>query len=659
MLSAAPLLAQPTTQPAAEKEAAPVDNNAGARDEFIDDFDLLELEIPEVITASRHKESLSGIPQAISVVTKEDIRRSGARSVPEALRLVPGVDVADLSFGNAAVSPRGFHGFISNYTLVLVDGRQLYDSLFGGTVWGSWPFQMEDIERIEVVRGPGGVTWGANAVNGVINIITKDPADQKGLTVTAGGGSRGTFKKYLGYAAVEDKLRIRVSGEYEASDGYVPGGSLLRKLDDEYKSGRANVRAIYDFDENDTLEISAGSSIVDGSFSPTPLALDAIQNSGSQANYLMGVWRHKVTEDNYFDVTAYVNDFHGRPGLKAADYRYQQIAFQAGYTFKPSEQHTLSLGIDSRSDLMNASNSDPQLLTESFVSTGTVGLYIQDEWRFADKWTLNLGGRIDYEYYGGFQPSARAALSYDVTDDSMIWAAVSRSFHTPNAAARFIDMPLLGGLAVTTADRNLDSETLNSYELGYRHRFLNNHLHTNANVYWNEYDDVTTISPRLGPPGLIAYDLDNRAEASTYGVELDAKYAVNSRLTLQANYTYQEMDWRSAVKLQDKDVISSPKHKAMVGAVYSLTDDIRIASNLWFVDATKSPNPSFPFVARRNDPYLRLDIRGEYDFWKKRATFAVGVRNLLDPGHYEGSSLYLNDAQVPRMVYAEVRIRLD
>ncbi|MFQ5495756.1 MAG: TonB-dependent receptor plug domain-containing protein, partial [Phycisphaerae bacterium] len=135
------------------------------------------MEVQVVVTASRREQKLGSVPYAMSVITADDIRRSGARSIPDALRLVPGVDVADLSFGNAAVSSRGFHGFIANLTLVLVDGRQIYDSVFGGTLWGAWPFQLEDIERIEVIRGPGGVTWGANAVNGVINIITKDPAD--------------------------------------------------------------------------------------------------------------------------------------------------------------------------------------------------------------------------------------------------------------------------------------------------------------------------------------------------------------------------------------------------------------------------------------------------------------------------------------------------
>jgi iron complex outermembrane receptor protein len=648
----------PGTPPAPAGEPAQADT--APAEGALEDIELLELDIPEVVTASRHKEKLTSVPHAISVITREDIRRAHARSVPDALRLVPGVDVAELTFGEAAVAPRGFHGFISNQTLVLVDGRQIFDSLFGGTAWGSWPFQLDDIERIEVIRGPGGVTWGANAVNGVINIITRDPGDEPGLSMSGGGGSRGTFKQHVGYSLKEDPLRARVSGEYEASDGFRDGGSLLRRQDDEYKAGRMNARAIYELGPKDSLDLSAGSSVVDGGLPPSPLGgIGVVKNSGSQANYLMGKWTHKVSDDNAFDLTGFVNDFHASPGLKAIDYRYQQLALQFGHTFKAGDAHTLSWGVDSRADLLDASNADPHMLSDAFVSTGIIGLYVQDVWRFAPRWALSLGGRIDYEFFGGFEPSARAALSYDLSDDAHVYGAVSRAFHMPTAGSRFLNLPLLNGLAVIQSDRDVYAETLIAYELGYRQRFLKNRLDTGMNLYWHEYDEVTTITPRLGPPGLLAYDFDNRAEASTYGVELDGKHAVTDRLSLLAHYTYQQLIWHASARFQEKDAISPPAHKAMFGTRYSLTDDLHLGSHLYYVDATQAPNPHLPFFARNIRQYVRWDLGADYEFWKDRASVGVGVRNLLDSGHYEGSTLFLNDAEVPRMVYAEMRLRLE
>ena len=402
-------LAQPGDEPS---NVHATDDRGGAAvddDDFdMDDIDLLELEVPVVVSASRRPQRLDTVPYAMSVITAADIRASGAHSIPDALRLVPGVDVADLTFGNAAVSPRGFHGFIASQVLVLVDGRQIYDSLFGGTVWGHWPFQMEDIERIEVIRGPGGVTWGANAVNGVINIITKDPGDQLGLTMSSRGGSRGTLGQRVAYGFRDGKLRVRVSAEYESSDGFNKGGSFLRSLDDDYKGGRLALHAIYDHGPDDTITISAGSAFVDGGFPATPQAgLGVRRNPGSQASYVLGKWVHRTSPDSEFEVTGYVNDFYASPGIPQIDYRYQQIGLQFAQTLRSEDNHTRTWGVDTRIDLLDGGNASPFMLSKNFVTTGIVGLYLQDEWRVAPKWMLSLGGRVDYEFYGGFQPSAR------------------------------------------------------------------------------------------------------------------------------------------------------------------------------------------------------------------------------------------------------------
>ena len=639
--------ADPASQPATASQPAATE---------ADDIGLLGLEVSTVVTASRHEERIMDVPYAISIITSDDIRFSGARSVPDALRLAAGVDVADLTYGNAAVSPRGLQGFLSNQVLVLVDGRQIFDSLFGGTVWGSWPFQLEDIDRIEVIRGPGGVTWGANAVNGVINIITKDPRGQTGLTLTAGGGSRGTWKSHLGYATVQDKLRLRVSGEYEASDGFNAGGSPLRGLDDAYQAGRMGVHAIYDYSEKDRLTLSAGSGLVGDGFPPAPLGgIGMTRHAESQANYVLGKWEHTIEKDNTLALTGYVNDFQASPGLKQIDYRYQQLAFQLGHTFKPADAHTLTWGLDTRADLLDGTNSEPQLLSKSTVYTGIIGLYAQDEWRFAPRWALTLGGRADYEFYGGFEPSARASLSYETSRHSLLYAAVSRAFQMPPAGVRFVDFPLLNGLAWVTADQGMDASDLYAYEIGWRAR-PSEKVSLSITPFWHQYSDQRTLSPVPGPPGLLRVDDDNRADAKMYGVENEWRWAVARDLTLLGNYTYQQLDWRSARPLHEKDSIAPPQHKAMLGARYDATKDLHFAAHAYFVDDVKAPNPSNPFIPRHIDSYIRLDLRAEYDFWKERAQVAVGVRNLLEHNHWEGSTLFLNDAQTPRMIYAELRI---
>ena len=218
---------------------------------------------------------------------------------------------------------------------------------------------------------------------------------------------------------------------------------------------------------------------------------------------------------------------------------------------------------------------------------------------------------------------------------------------------------LVNGLARVTSNRDFDPTTLIAYELGYRGRFFKR-LDTSLNLFWHQYDEVTTLSPQLGPPGLLQYRFDNQSgNVSLYGVEFETKYKVSDKLTLLGNYTYQQLNWNVDKPFTDRDYITPPKHKAMVGARYAVNDDLRLSSHLYYVDAVKSPNPANLLVSRRIDPYLRLDLNAEIELWKDRASVTVGVKNLLDSNHYEGGSLFINDAEVPRTVFIEYRVHIN
>lgn len=632
-----------------------------ATDDEAEPEDLAELSLEElmdvdvVVTASRRAQRKSTLPYAVTVITAADIRASGARTVPDAMRLAPGMDVAELNSGQTAVSPRGLHGFLGRSVLILVDGRQIFDSLFGGNLWGNWPFQLEDIERIEIIRGPGGVTWGANAVNGVINIITKDPADQQGVVLTLGGGSRGQHKEHVGIGWRDGDTRFRFSMEFEGNDGFRGGGSILGALDDDYKASRMTLFGIHDFPTGDTLTFSAGSAVVDGGIARTPLGgLGQTRNAGSQANFVMAKWSHEIKADSVIEFTGYINDFQASPGLKQIDYRYQQIALQLAHTYKTPEDRTVTWGIDTRVDLLDAGNSDPQLLERNFVSTGIIGVYAQEDWHLNDAWSVSLGGRVDYESYGGFQPSARASLLREFDNGSVVYSSISRAFQMPPVGVRFVDFPVANGLVQITGTRSLDVETLWAYEVGYRGTVFEK-LELSMNLFWEEFSDLTTLSGRLGPPGLINLNVDNLADASLYGFELDAKYPLSERLTLLGNYTFERLDWRSDVPFVDKDLISPPEHKFMLGARYSPTDDLHLSGHLFYVDRVIAPRVEIPSVSRSIDAYWRLDLQASVDFWDETGSLTFGVRNLLDDQHAEGGTTFMNFAEVPRMVYVEFR----
>ncbi len=633
----------------------------GAWDEEseFDEMALLELDIPMVVTASRHEQKLSTVPYAMSIITAEDIRRSGARTIPDALRLAPGVDVADLSFGNSAVSPRGFHGFLSSQVLVLVDGRQIFDSLFAGTLWGSWPFQLEDIARIEVIRGPGGVTWGANAVNGVINIITKSPKDQQGWTILSRAGSRGEVKQHIGYGFTEGDLSLRISVEYDGSDGFRKGGSFMRKLDDGQIGGKIGIHGVYEKDADNVWTFSAGSAVVDGLFPPTPGAgLFNRRNSGSQASFLLTNWSHRIDDKRSFEMTAYINDFFASPGVPSIDYRYQQFGLLLSYLDKKSETRTQTYGLDTRFEIFDASNADPFMLTKDHVNAVLIGAYLQEELRLSPKWSLNLGGRLDYESYGGFQPSARASLTYQLSENSIIYGSVSRAFYLGTSAGGYLNMPLFNGLVRVTSNRDFDPTTLIAYEVGYR-GVLADKLQTSLNFFWHDYDELTTLRPELGGQSLLTIDFDNRSgNAALYGVEFETKWSATSKLDILANYTYQQINWDLDEPFTQRDFISPPKHKIMLGTRYAASDKLSLSAHMYYVDAVHSPDPVNPFGKLHIDPYIRLDIRAEQQLWDDGAYFAVGVRNLLDRDHLEGATAFLNSAEVPRTYFAELRIAI-
>ncbi len=652
------IAASPTTRGANSGEAGLQDESEPFAQ--LEDIDLLSLEVPMVITAGRREQRLSTTPYPISVITAEDIRWSGVRSVPDALRLVPGVDVAELSCNAYGVAARGGHGFLANQMLILVDGRQIFDSIYGGTIWGAWPFQLEDIERIEVIRGSSAMTWGANASQGVINIITKDPRDQQGLTLSGGGGSRGTAKGHAGYGYADEKLRLRLSSEYEGSDGYkgskpflwvVPGNA-----DDDLKAGRFGLHAIYESGPKDKLTLSAGNALVDGGLPKSHLSgLGMAKNPSSQTNYLMGNWRHAIDKDSNYEVTGYFNDYTGAYGVKQGDYRYQQFAMLFRHTFKPAEDHTLSWGLDNRIDIVDTTNADPFMLTERFVSSGISAVYIQDDWNFAPRWNLGLAGRAEYDYYGGWQPAGRISLSREVREKGLLYGVISRGFSMAPGAARFLAVPMVNGLFRVTSDRYFDAPWTMGYELGYRDEWFKS-LNTDVVLFWQEGYDQMCTSMLDGPPGLKQFNYDNRARTSRYGVEAEARYKVNEQLTLLGHYTFMLMDWRARVPFEDTMCMYPPTHKFMLGARYSPTEDLHLSTHFYYYNATISPNANFPLVYRHVPTYCRVDARAEHEFWNDRASVAVGVRNFQDSSHFEGASTFLNDTEVPRIVYAELRM---
>jgi outer membrane receptor protein involved in Fe transport len=384
----------------------------------------------------------------------------------------------------------------------------------------------------------------------------------------------------------------------------------------------------------------------------------AILQRGSQSAFLLGSWNHKISDDNEFELKGFANYFHIKSGPRWTDYLYHQAALEFGHRFSPVDDHTIRWGIDGRWDYTDASNADPFMLERDTISTAIIGVHVQHDWHFAPKWGLNLGGRIDYDSYGGFEPSGRAALSYRPNDDSIIYGAVARTYRMPSAGFRFIDHPIgpiVKEAIRITSNQSVDPESHVSFELGYRGRLFDR-IDVGAGVYWGRYKDLVMTSPALGPPGYIQLISDNGSAARSYGAELEFEAPINDLLTILGHYTFQRFD--STSTLLGAGNISPPEHKFMIGGRYDLTDDLRLSGNLFYVADVEAPSGALLIPQRHISPYFRLDLRAEHELWDDQASIAIGVRNLLDSNHAEGGAPPLDDAEVPRMIYAELRLKL-
>ena len=445
------------------------------------ELSLEELMDIEVTSVSKRPERLSETASAIQVITQEDIRRSGATRLPEALRLASNLEVAQIDSRRWAISARGFNSPFSNKLLVLIDGRTVYTPLFAGVFWDVQDTLLEDIDRIEVISGPGATLWGANAVNGVINIITKDAKDTQGTLLAGGGGTelRGFGGVRYG-GAVAPNFRYRIYGKYFDRDGTVlPDG---RDASDDWHQGQGGFRMDWDASESDVFTVQGDG--YDGRISQA--GADAIDVSGAN---VIGRWSHTFYEGSELTLQLYYDRTHRDiPGEVSEDLDTYDVDFQ--HRFPLGERHDIVWGLGYRLIEDDVGNSPAVAFLPPQVSRQWFSGFVQDEIALVkDRVHLTLGTKIEHNDYTGFefQPSGR--LAWRLSEQQILWSAISRAVRTPSR----IDRELF--LRVDDPDLRIDggpdfeSEELLAYELGYRVQPFSR-LGLSLAAYYNDYDDL-------------------------------------------------------------------------------------------------------------------------------------------------------------------------
>lgn len=606
---AAPATAWSMEDPADAPVAAAVPVQAQPDEQDLSRLSLEDLAQVEITSVSRRPQALADAPAAIYVITNEDIRRSGLTSIPEVLRLAPNLNVQRVNAVDYAITARGFNGYEqSNKLLVLIDGRAVYSTLASGVFWDAQDVVVEDIERIEVISGPGGALYGSNAMNGVINIITRSAAETTGgyARVTGRDEDRGFALRYGGALGGDGGWRAYLFG-YDMDDSLRPDGTDATDASDGLRGG---ARADW--------SLGANRLTVQGEMFDNTVAINE-DYSGTDTTVHGGHALGRLTRPLWggeLQVQAYYDRFT----------RDEAVTLEQIRTWDLFAQHDLQLGrhrfvwgggyrlVDSAfTPAPGGAFLDPPKLTLTLAN-----LFAQDQIALTEGLTLTLGMKYEDNSFSGdeFLPSVRLAWSRPGGD--LLWGAVSRASRTPNRIERGLTLPgfLVGG--------DFRSEHLTAYEVGYRASPFPD-ASFSISAFYNVYDDLRTVA--VTPVTVLPFRLANYGSGETWGVEAWGSYDVNARWRLSLGVTTLETDFNTNPIEEDiTGLISagqSPDYQVLLRSQADLTDTLELDVRLRAVGELVT-----------TDAYVQADVRLGWRL-TERLELSLNGQNLLDDMHFE------------------------
>lgn len=647
LLSTLPVLAQPA--PNTAKEWKPSE---------LGSMDIEELMKIRVTSVSRKEEALANTAAAVYVLTPEQIHRAGFNTIPETLRIAPGLEVARLDAHDWAISSRGFNDVFANKLLVLFDGRSVYTPLFSGVFWDVQDTLLEDLDRIEVIEGPGATIWGANAVNGVINIITKSARETQGALLTAGGGTADQVVAGARYGGqLTSNVYYRVYGKYVQSDAF-PFENGSRGYDSSQMS-RGGFRL--DWEAPNENHVTFQGEIYDGqehqifivpTFLP-PFSLPVQDRIDLSGGNVLGRWTRSFSEDSNLQLQMYYDRTYRNSGIFREDRHTGDI--DAQYRFAAGRRNDIVAGFGYRISSDDLGNTTTISHSPSSRAINLFSSFIQDEITLVEeKLHLVLGSKFEHNDFTGFELQPSGRILWRPSPPHTIWSAISRAVRTPSRAEDDIRLNqqiapagVFGPLPtefVLFGDRSFQSEKLVAYELGYRAE-LHKSLFLDLAAYYNDYDDLRSIEPgtpfQEASPGPLhtvnPFTVRNLLEGSTYGGTAALTWQVNNWWRLRPSYTFLEMELhRKPGSLDNTSILAegnSPRHQVYLFSTVDLTSQIAFDSNLRYVD--RLPNLQTP-------GYVELDLRLG---WKPLHNLELSLvwQNLLHDRHPEFNRSFVNN----------------
>lgn len=626
---------------------------------------LEELGQIEVTTTSKEPVKVSRTPAAIYVITQEDIRRSGATNVPEALRLVPGVEVARVDSNTWSIGVRGFGNALSRDVLVLIDGRSVYTPLYAGVYWDVQNVILEDVDRIEVIRGPGGTIWGANAVNGVINIITKNTKDTRGMLVSSGGGNVDQGFVNLRYGGGNDKnFNYRIYGK-AFTDGpelHPNGGSF-----DSWRMGQTGFRTDLDLHDRDSFTFQGdlydggiGQSVEITSYS-APYLTDVQRSAEVAGGNLLGRWKRTLGAGSDIQLQTY----YDRTNQNQASFAESRDTFDLDFIHHfPLPRHQDFLwGLGVRVSSGNTTEVVPTVaFTPNKLTDRLYSGFIQDEIPIiGNRFSLTIGSKFLQETYSPFEFEPTARLLWTPNARQTIWGAVTRAVRTPSRVEEDLQLTALltpNPLTFIRAvgDRGFSTEHMLGYEVGYR-SLVRPKLNLDIAAFYNNYDHLLSIEP--GAPFtetspapthvVVPFFFGNGLLGDTAGFEIAPEWAPTSRWRLRGSYSYLHLNLSKSAGSLDPTTVastegSSPHHEVMAESFLNLPKRLEFDQTLRYVS-------NLP--AQQVPAYTTADVRFS---WHATQSFEFSVlgQNLLQPHHDEFGGDPGGLVGIKRTVYAKI-----
>ncbi len=623
-----------------------------AREHSVFDLQLHQLLDIRVISVAKKPQVVAGTAAAIHVINRADIRRSGATSVPEALRLAPGVQVARISSNQWAVTIRGFASRFANKLLVMIDGRTLYTPTFSGVFWDFHDIPMADIERIEVIRGPGSAVWGANAVNGIINIITRDARHSTGGLVDAAIGNETRADAYVRQGIETKTGALRGYAAHKRYD------AAIKAFDGSHEDNWHSERAGFRFDgEDQGVQTSLQGEVVHGitreSLNIPSLAAPFVEAVNSKRKtfrgfYLMGSREWKGARGDRYRLQAYYD--HSTRNAIHVDEQRDRVDIEFQHTFSAADIHEIVWGAgyrETRDDLTDASFN---FLRPEQDTLRVYSAFVQDEIRLSASLRLILGTRMEVNDYTHFEWAPNLRVLWHPGPGQTIWGAVSRAFRTPSRAERGLRfnlqaLPPAGAPTLVQYQGSDDfrSESLIAWEAGYRVDF-NSVLSIDSAIFVNEYRHLGSTNvgtpfcstAPCGPNPFIApLNAENDSEGETYGFEVSLYWRPADTWRVKSQFSHIEINTRStnpAVSDLTPFDDATPRNQASIHYGVDLSPE-------WTFDVISRYTDDIP--GRGIEEYVNLDLRLA---WSVRPDVELSVtgQNLLDGHQTEFRELELN-----------------